>query len=91
MASQGFTNFTAISPTIRFTNTSLAADLGASVKATVTSQLEAALLAAGMSAAVAAGTAAQIGTAVGGAYTQGGTSILQSNCTIEPNIWFSRN
>ena len=74
--SSGFSNFTAISPTIRFSDQTLAADLSGKVGATVTSQLEAALLAAGTPAAVAKGTAAQIGTAVGGAYAQGSNALV---------------
>lgn len=75
--SSGFSNFTAISPTIRFSDQTLATDLSGKVGATVTSQLEAALLAAGQPAAVAKGTAAQIGTAVSGAYAQGSDALVK--------------
>lgn len=74
--SSGFTNFTAISPTIRFSEQNLAADLSGQVKTTVTTQLETALKASGMPAAQAAATAAQIGTSVAGAYTQGSNALV---------------
>ncbi|MFT5883581.1 MAG: outer membrane receptor for ferrienterochelin and colicins [Arcticibacterium sp.] len=80
----GFTNFTAISPTIAFTNTSLAADLGNAVEATLVPQLTAALVAAGLSAPVAAGTAAQIGAAVNGAYVQGGNGFSAAVAPLGP-------
>ena len=80
----GFTNFTAISPTIRFTNTSLATDLGNAVQATLVPQLTAALQAAGLSAPVAAGTAAQIGAAVNGAYVQGGNGFSAAVAPLGP-------
>lgn len=72
----GFQNFTAISPTIRFSEQNLAADLGGAVRNTVTTQLAAALQAGGMPAAEATATANQIGAAVGGAYAQGGTALV---------------
>jgi outer membrane receptor for ferrienterochelin and colicins len=74
ISTSGFTNATAISPTIRYTDTGLAVDLGKEVGATVTAELQKALIAGGMPAATAAATAAQIGGAVGGAYTQGGAA-----------------
>jgi outer membrane receptor for ferrienterochelin and colicins len=72
--SKNFTNFTAISPTIRFTNTSLASDLSKAVIATLTPQLEAALIANGISPLTAASLAAQVSTGVAVAYTQAGTA-----------------
>jgi iron complex outermembrane receptor protein len=76
ISSSGFSNFTAISPTIRFSGETLAADLSKTVGATVTSQLQAALIAAGQSEAVAIATASQIGGIVGGAYGQGGAALI---------------
>ncbi|MFN8357689.1 MAG: TonB-dependent receptor [Spirosomataceae bacterium] len=72
----GFQNFTAISPTIRFSDQNLAADLSGAVRNTVTTQLAAALQAGGMSVAEATATANQIGAVVGGAYAQGGTALV---------------
>jgi len=81
---KGFSSVTAISPTIKYTDTGLATNLGAAVKATVTTQMQAALIASGMSPAAAAATATQIGTAVGGAYTQGGTAFAAQIAPLSP-------
>ena len=80
----GFINFTAISPTIRFTDQNIAVDLGNAVRTNVTKQLEAALIAGGMPAAVAAATAQQIGAAVGGAYQQGGAAFAAQIAPLSP-------
>ncbi len=80
----GFINFTAISPTIRFTDQNIAADLSNAVRNTVTTQLQAALIASGMPAAQAAATAQQIGAAVGGAYQQGGAAFAAQIAPLSP-------
>jgi outer membrane receptor for ferrienterochelin and colicins len=72
----GFQNFTAISPTIRFSDQNLAADLSGATRNTVTTQLAAALQAGGMPADQATATANQIGAAVGSAYSQGSTALI---------------
>lgn len=89
----GFQNFTAISPTIRFSDQNLSADLSGAVRTTVTTQLAAALQANGMPAAEAMATANQIGAAVGGAYAQGGTALVNQLTplfgifgTVEPDL-----
>ncbi len=84
ISTKGFTNFTAISPTIRYSDQNISNDLNASVKAMVTPKLEAALIAGGMPAAQAAATAAQIGIAVGGAYGQGGTAFAAQIAPLSP-------
>ncbi len=84
LQAQGFSNFTSISPTINFTNPSLATDLGNAVEATLVPQLTAALVAAGLSAPVAAGTAAQIGAAVNGGYQQGGAAFSAAIAPLGP-------
>jgi outer membrane receptor for ferrienterochelin and colicins len=72
ISTKGFTNATAISPTISYTDKDLATNLGKEVTATVTAEAQKAFIAAGMPAADAATAAAQLGGAVGGAYSQGG-------------------
>ena len=80
----GFINFTAISPTIAFTDQNIATDLSNAVRNTVTTQLQAALIANGMPAAQAAATAQQIGAAVGGAYQQGGAAFAAQIAPLSP-------
>ena len=84
IASSGFINFTAISPTIRYTEQNIAADLSSKVGATVRTQLEAALIGAGLPAATAAATAAQISAAVAGAYAQGGAAFAAQIAPLSP-------
>jgi outer membrane receptor for ferrienterochelin and colicins len=72
ISTKGFTNVTAISPTINYTDTNLSANLSKEVTATVTAELQKAFIAGGMPADIAAATAAQVGGAVGSAYGQGG-------------------
>jgi outer membrane receptor for ferrienterochelin and colicins len=72
----GFQNFTAISPTIRFSDQNLAADLSGAIRNTVVTQLDAALRATGMPAAQATATANQIGASVAGAYAQGSAALV---------------
>ncbi|MGB0929785.1 MAG: TonB-dependent receptor domain-containing protein [Chitinophagales bacterium] len=66
--SKGFSQFTAISPTIRLANQNIAADLGAEVQAIIQPQIEAALIAGGVDAATAAAQAAGLGAALNGGY-----------------------
>lgn len=82
--SQGFSLFTAISPTIGLFDPStggivdgetFGTNLGAFVQTTAQPQIEAALLASGADAETAAAGAAQLGAALNGAYIQGGTSL----------------
>ena len=80
----GFINFTAISPTIRFSDQNIAADLSNAVRNLVTTQLQAQLIAGGMPAAQAAATAQQIGAAVGGAYQQGGAAFAAQIAPLSP-------
>ena len=84
ISSSGFINFTAISPTIRYTEQNIAADLSSKVGATVRTQLEAALIGAGLPAATAAATAAQISAAVAGAYAQGGAAFAAQIAPLSP-------
>jgi len=84
LSSSGFINFTAISPTIRYTDQNIAADLSSKVGATVRTQLEAALIGAGLPAATAAATAAQISAAVAGAYAQGGAAFAAQIAPLSP-------
>jgi iron complex outermembrane receptor protein len=84
LSSSGFLNFTAISPTIRYTDQNIAADLSSKVGATVRTQLEAALIGAGLPAATAAATAAQISAAVAGAYAQGGAAFAAQIAPLSP-------
>ncbi len=84
IASSGFINFTAISPTISYTGQNIAADLSSKVGATVRTQLEAALIGAGLPAATAAATAAQISAAVAGAYAQGGAAFAAQIAPLSP-------
>lgn len=84
LASSGFINFTAISPTIKYTDQNIAADLSSKVGATVRTQLEAALIGAGLPAATAAATAAQISAAVAGAYAQGGAAFAAQIAPLSP-------
>jgi len=84
LSSSGFLNFTAISPTIRFTQQNIAADLSSRVGTTVRTQLEAALIASGLPAATAAATAAQISAAVAGAYAQGGAAFAAQIAPLSP-------
>jgi iron complex outermembrane receptor protein len=84
IASSGFINFTAISPTISYTGQTIAADLSSKVGATVRTQLEAALIGAGLPAATAAATAAQISAAVAGAYAQGGAAFAAQIAPLSP-------
>lgn len=84
LSSSGFINFTAISPTIRYSDQNIAADLSSRVGATVRTQLEAALIGAGLPAATAAATAAQISAAVAGAYAQGGAAFAAQIAPLSP-------
>ncbi len=84
LSSSGFINFTSISPTIRYSDQNIAADLSSKVGATVRTQLEAALIASGLPAATAAATAAQISAAVAGAYAQGGAAFAAQIAPLSP-------
>ena len=83
--SQGFSLFTAISPTIGLFDPAtgaplgaetLGADLGTAVQVQIQPQIEAALIAQGLDAATAAATAAQLGSALNGAYNTGGQGFV---------------
>ena len=71
--SQGFTNFTAISPTIRYTNTSLSSDLGTAVSTNIKPQLVAAIIANGYTPEFAETVASQVAAGIATAYNQAGT------------------
>ncbi len=73
---RGFSQFTAISPTIRLANQNIAEDLGSAVQAIIQPQIEAALIASGMSEAEAAANAQGLGDAVNGAYNTGGAGFV---------------
>ncbi|MFK7905547.1 MAG: TonB-dependent receptor plug domain-containing protein, partial [Chitinophagales bacterium] len=75
--SKGFSQFTAISPTIRLANTeAMSASLGAEVQSIIQPQIEAALIAGGVDATTAAAQAAGLGTALNSAYTAGGDGFV---------------
>jgi len=93
--SKGFSQFTAISPTIRLIDPNvggilggeaLGADLGGAVQSIIQPQIEAALIASGMGAAEAAANAAGLGAALNGAYNGGGQGFFGQAGALFPII-----
>ena len=83
---RGFSQFTAISPTMRLVNQNIAEDLGSAVQSIIQPQIKAALVASGVDEATATAQAAGLGEAVNGAYNTGGAGFVGQVGALFPII-----